>query len=136
MFKLLLYNHCIAWWNKKNCVCNKLLCKKFVCFDFPKEAAPLSCHKLCVHMHLMIIIDKRSRNVDYYHMTCIGKTKHEANETRLLHKGGGYWRFNCTSLRFSARNLQYSPVFFCGSCLVAFVSFTILLVGTFILVTA
>ena len=110
--------------------------KKLVCFDFPKQVVPLSFHKLCVHVRLMIIMDKRNSSVEYCDTTCIGKTKHKANETCLLRKGGGYWRFNCLSLTFSEGSLQYSPVFFCGSCLVAFVSFTALLVGTFILVTA
>lgn len=136
MYKLLLYSHCIAWWHKKIVSAIDFFIKKLVCFDFPKQAAPLSFHKLCVHMHLMIVMDKRNSSIEYYHTTCIGKTKHKANKTCLLRKGGGYWRFNCLSLTFSARNLQYSPVFFCGSCLVAFVSFTVLLVGTFILVTA
>ena len=40
---------------------------------------PLSCHKLCVHMHVnKKKFERNTSSLEYYmyHMTCFGKTKH------------------------------------------------------------
>ena len=51
-----------------------------VCFVFPRELAgepdPLSFYKLCIDMHVNKIKFERKSSLEYYHMTCIGKTKH------------------------------------------------------------
>ena len=42
----------------------------------PRELYPLSFHELCVHMRLNKTKFERNSSLEYYHMTCIGKTKH------------------------------------------------------------
>ena len=50
------------------------------CFVFPievpEELGPLSFHKLYAHVHVNKTKLERNSSVEYYHMTCIGKTKH------------------------------------------------------------
>ena len=52
----------------------------FVCFVFPVEVPGeidrLSFHNLCVHMQVNKTKIERNSSQEYYHMTCIGKTKH------------------------------------------------------------
>ena len=58
--------------------CNTAL--KLVGFVFPIEVPgeldPLSFHKLRVDMHVNKTKFERNSSLKYYHMTCIGKTKH------------------------------------------------------------
>ena len=49
----------------------------------PREVDPLSFHKFCIHMHVNKTKFERNRSLEYYHMTCIGKTKH-ARQRDLL----------------------------------------------------
>ena len=58
--------------------CYRLLQR--VCFfsqiEVPGELDALSFHKLCVDMHENKTKFGRKSSPGYYHMTCIGKTKH------------------------------------------------------------
>ena len=51
-----------------------------VCFVLPREVPgepdPLSIYKLCIDMHVNKIKFEQKSSREYYHMTCIGKTKH------------------------------------------------------------
>ena len=53
---------------------------KLVCFVFPmmvsREFAPLSFHKLCVHVQVNKKKFVRNSSLEYHHVTYIGKTKH------------------------------------------------------------
>ena len=63
-------------------ICRNFSCIsiKLVMFCFPsrgpRELYPLSFHELCVHMRLNKTKFERNSSLEYYHMTCIGKTKH------------------------------------------------------------
>ena len=63
---------------KKSRELNKPL--NLVCFVFPIEVPgeldPLSFLKLCLDMHVNKTKFERNSSLEYYHMTCIGKTKH------------------------------------------------------------
>ena len=50
-----------------------------VCFVFPREVPgkpdPLSFYNLCIDMHVDKMKFERKSSLEYYHMTCSGKTK-------------------------------------------------------------
>ena len=54
--------------------------KPLLCFVFPTEVPgeldSLSFHKLCVDMHVNKTKFERKGSLEYYHVTCIEKTKH------------------------------------------------------------
>ena len=66
-----------SFWGKYTKILNRHL--QLVCFVFlievPGELDPLSFHKLCVHMHVNETKFERNSSLEYYHMTCIRKTK-------------------------------------------------------------
>ena len=53
---------------------------QLICFVFPIEVPgeldPLSLHKICIDMHVNKTKFERNSSLEYYHMTCIGKTEH------------------------------------------------------------
>ena len=78
---------------------------QLVCFVFPNSRGPrelyaLSFHKLCVDMHVNQTKFERKSSLGYYHMTCIGKTKH-ASKTGLFPTGlyhASIWSPSCQYL--------------------------------------
>ena len=61
---------------------SRRLCRCLACMFFfipikvPGELDPLSFYKLCVHMHVSKTKFERKSSLEYFHMTCFGKTKH------------------------------------------------------------
>ena len=61
---------------------SRRLCRWLACMFFfipikvPGELDPLSFRKLCVNMHVSKTKFERNSSLEYYHMTCTGKTKH------------------------------------------------------------
>ena len=48
----------------------------FIPIEVPGELNPLSFHNLCVDVYVNKTKFERNSSLEYYRMTCIGKTKH------------------------------------------------------------